>query len=215
MAGRRGPGARGTTLTLQSRLPVPKSYEFNHIPPGITGVEWGLAPECNCSETTRKQRQVKGRAHSLPRCCRKTRGGSGCLAQRRAVKGEPLPKTPSADRGAEEKGLFPGGGSGRLCGTIARCAPSAPAQLRRTCAAFTRAIAAGRLASSEPFREQATKSSESRRGRVGMKSKAKETVRFWDQDQILTCYIKATGGSYQQARTEEEQSPGPAPKQPC
>lgn len=97
-----------------------------------------------------------------------------------------------------------------------RCAPSAPAQLRWDLRGFyTGDRAWPARIEHEPFREQATKSGDSRRGRVGMKSKAKETVRFWDQDQILTCYIKATGGSYQQARPEEEQSPGPAPKQPC
>lgn len=67
----------------------------------------------------------------------------------------------------EEQELFQGSGdsTGRLCGTSPRCAPSTPAQLR----CDLRGFYTGDRARSEPFREQATESSESRRGRVGMK----------------------------------------------
>lgn len=137
MSGRRGPGARGTTLTFQRPLLVPNSYEFNHIPPGITGAGWGLTLEFSCSETTREQSQVKGRARSLPCCCRKTCGGSGRLAQRREVRGERLPRAPSAERGAEEQG-FPREAGARAAAVRdqppvrtfrPRAAPLGPAQL--------------------------------------------------------------------------------------
>ncbi|XP_074398244.1 uncharacterized protein LOC141729243 [Zonotrichia albicollis] len=162
-------GARrpGTTLTLQRRLLVPNSYEFNHIPPGITGAGWGLTPEYNGSETTSKQAQVKGRVRSLPWCCRRTCGGSGRPTKRRAAKGEPRPRAPSAARGAGENGIFPGIGGGRLCGSSPRCAPSAPAQLRWDLRGFCKGDRAWPAhIEQKPFREQATKSRESRRGRV-------------------------------------------------
>lgn len=91
------------------------------------------------------------------------------LAHRRAATGAPLPRAPGEERGPEETGLFPGravgGGrdtapqrspaTGSARESSPRCAPSAPAQLRRDLRGFDTGDRAGPARTEqEPFREQ-------------------------------------------------------------
>lgn len=178
-AGGPAPGEPPSPSTTVCRFLIPTS-STRLIPQVLTGAGWGLPPEPNYRENTREQMRVK--AGERARCterCRKTCGGPGRPAPRRASNG----RASFEERRDRRRGSGASPGEGGDRGRDAapqrcpppppphlRCAPSAPAQLRRDLRGFYRGDRAwpARI-EQEPFREQATKSSAASRGGAGMK----------------------------------------------
>lgn len=156
-AGGPAPGEPPSPSTTVCRFLIPTS-STRLIPQVLTGAGWGLPPEPNYRETTREQMRVK--AGERARCterCRKTCGGPGRPAPRRASNG----RASFEERRDRRRGSGASPGEGGDRGRDAapqRCPPPPPppgAHLppprnsAGTCADFTGAIAPGRLASSK------------------------------------------------------------------
>lgn len=128
-AGGPAPGEPPSPSTTVCRFLIPTS-STRLIPQVLTGAGWGLPPEPNYRETTREQMRVK--AGERARCterCRKTCGGPGRPAPRRASNG----RASFEERRDRRRGSGASPGEGGDRGRDAapqRCPPPPPPPVR-------------------------------------------------------------------------------------